>query len=75
MYRKYEPTKFDGEKVEFKTIAQRRALIGKRVGYDTTYSTYAHYGVVTDTNRTEICVDNSWVYVSQIEQIVVLNQQ
>ena len=74
-YRVYELSVFDGTRVEFKTIAQRRALIGKRVGYDMRGSCMAHYGEVTGAERGEIYIDGSPLNLGSIEQLCVLSKQ
>lgn len=75
MFRQYELSKFNGTKVNFKTMAQRRELIGKRVGYDLRGSCMSHYGEVTGTERGEIYIDGNPVNVGSIEQLCVLDQK
>jgi len=74
-YRQYAPTKFDGQPAAFKTIKERRALIGKRIGYDSRYSIFPQYGWVTDAYGRELEIDGSAVSVGSIEQVCVLDAQ
>lgn len=54
-YRQFAPSKFDGERAELRTKAQRKALVGKRIGYDLRGSCMSHFGRVTgEGNRYEI---------------------
>lgn len=70
--RQFAPGEYGGTKVEFDTAAKRRALIGKRIGYDVRGSCLLHRGTVTDAARRSIEIDGNWYDVPQIEKIEVL---
>lgn len=74
-YRKFAPSKFDGVPAPYKTVKERRALIGKRVGYDTTLSSFSQFGRVTDAYGKEIEIDGTAVWIGRIEQLCVLSDQ
>lgn len=75
MSRKFAPGEYDGERVEFATAAQRRALIGKKIGYDTRRSCMKGFGTVTDAHGRSIEINHNWYDKRDIEQIVVLSNQ
>lgn len=75
-YRQFAPSSFDGEKVELRTKAQRKVLLGKRIGYDLRGSCMSHYGRITgEGSRYEIEIDGSLTNISSLEQVVVLRDQ
>ena len=73
--RAYELFPYKGQRAEYKLASQRRALIGKRVGYDTRYSGMANYGTVTGADARGIEIDHSHIPTGSIQQIVVLDDQ
>lgn len=74
-FRQYAPGEYKGERVDYSTAALRRALIGKRIGFDTKQSCMLGYGRVTDASGRNIEIDHNWYYVNDITQIVVLADQ
>lgn len=75
MTRKYELFPYKGTAAEYHHASERRALVGKRVGYDLCYSCVAHYGVVTGADARGIEIDHSHIPTGSIQQIVVLDDQ
>lgn len=73
MIRLYELSNLPGKPAPYKKMRDRRALIGKRIGYDLRGSSYAHYGTVTCVGRYEIFVDGSEVLVGSIEQLNIID--
>ena len=74
--RTYELSQFDGERVPFKTLKERKAIEGKRIGYDLRGSCMSHFGLVTAAGgRGEIEIDGILISVNSIEQIAVLSEQ
>jgi len=71
-YRQYAPGQYGGIPAPFSTIKERRALIGKRVGYDRRGSIMLNRGTVTDAEGRNIKIDDSWFDKNEIEKIEVL---
>lgn len=74
-FRQFAPGDYDGKQVGFKTAAERKALIGKRIGFDLRGSCMKHYGTVIAVHGREIELENSIIDCSQFEQIVILHDQ
>lgn len=74
-FREFALSEFDGDRVPFKTVKERKALIGKRVGFDTTQSSFSQFGRVTAAYGKEIEIDGSPVWIGWIQQLCVLTDQ
>ena len=72
IFRTYELSNLPGVPAPYRTVKDRRALVGKRIAYDIRGSSYAHHGVVTGWGTREIEVSGSWINTSQIEQLNVV---
>lgn len=77
--RTYELSKFDGERIALSDLRKkpkRKALVGKRIGYDLRGSFMAHKGTITgEGNRYEIEIDGNMRSIAGLEQVVVLREQ
>lgn len=74
-FRKFAPGEYSGTKVSIRTVAERRAIVGKRVGFDVLGSCMKHYGTVTAALPNEIEINGRPHSKDEIEQIVVLDGQ
>lgn len=75
-FRQFAPGEYEGTRVSVRTIKERRALLGKRIGYDERGSCMKHYGRVTAVYRTEIEIDGGSIkHYDVFEQVVVLTDQ
>lgn len=77
--REYAPSEFYGESVplvSLKTTAARGTLVGKRIGYDLSYSASSLVGRVTGAGpRGYIEIDGEPAYLGSVTQLVVLHDQ
>lgn len=74
--RRYELSRFNGEQVPFKYIKERRALIGKRIGYDLYSSCFSQFGYVQNATVEGFEMrDGSTIRRTDIQQVVVLVNQ
>ena len=70
--RTYELSNLPGKPAPYRTKADLRALVGKRIAYDLRGSSYTHHGVVTDAGTRELEISHSWINTSHIEQLNVV---
>lgn len=74
--RRYELSTFNGKQVPFKYIKERRALIGKRIGYDVCYSAFSQFGYIEDATIHGFKMrDGSDIRWRDLQQVVVLVNQ
>lgn len=76
--RKFALGKYDGQRVylpNLKRAAERKALVGKRIGYDLRSSSMMHFGRVTGTIGKALEIDGSVRDLHELEQVVILNDQ
>ena len=75
-FRQFAPGEYEGTKVSVRYAAERRALIGKRIGYDERGSCMKHYGRVTAVIGREIEINGDrLLHYDRFEQVVVLTDQ
>lgn len=74
--RVYEPSKFDGVIKSIKSVDDRRSLLNKRIGFDIKSSSLSQIGKITNPgNRVEVEINHVWYKISEITQVVLLNDQ
>lgn len=77
-FREFAPGVYAGEKLflpDLKRKAERKKLIGKRIGYDQRGSCMMHYGWVTGEFPRALEVNGSVMDLCQFDQIVILADQ
>lgn len=75
MYRKYEPELLNGVPVPFGTVAQRRALIGKRIEWHVSGWTSKNSGVVQDVVWKNVLVSNNWEWAPNMLNVHVVEEK